>query len=230
MEVYGDSQVPMSPYRSWGTERVYVLEDSQDLISLQHILVMFFEDENGAVQGPMVMKHWRQDWVYEPVSSLEFIGESQWTNRTLSEEERKGYWQQTVYQVDDSPRYAMRGHWTHNASFSSWDGLSAWRPLPRREFSVRSDYHALVGTNRITIHPRGWVHTQDNIKTVLSGAGQVNADLPALGRELGVNRYDRIVGFDFSAGDNYFEQTAGYWAGVRKAWAAHLLRHPRSCR
>ena len=222
VELYGENQLPTSPYRSWGTERVYVLEESEELISLQHILVMFFEDENGTVQGPMVMKHWRQDWVYEPASALEFIGESQWTNRMLSDEERMGQWQQTVYQVDDSPRYAMRGQWTHNASFSSWDGLSAWRPLPRREFSVRSDYQALVGTNRITIHPRGWVHTQDNIKTVLSAPGQIDEAFPALGRELGVNRYDRIVDFDFSEGDVYFEQTADYWEGVRNAWTTHL--------
>jgi len=35
------------PYQSWATERIYVLEDKENFISLQHILVMFFlEDGN----------------------------------------------------------------------------------------------------------------------------------------------------------------------------------------
>ena len=59
------------PYRSWGTEYVYVVENKRDFISLQHIMVMFFDDD-GKTVGPMVMKHWRQDChqrmhiVYDP--------------------------------------------------------------------------------------------------------------------------------------------------------------------
>jgi hypothetical protein len=222
MELYGDHQVPTNPYRSWATERVYVVSETDRSVSLQHIIVMFFLDEEGVERGPMVMKHWRQDWEYEPDSALEFIGEAHWTNRKLSRKERKGIWQQTVYQVDDSPRYAMQGEWSHNGSFSAWNGRAAWRPLPRREYSTRSDYQTLVGTNRITVHPRGWVHTQDNIKTVLEGAGLIDRKTPALAREYGVNRYDRIVDFDFSAGDEYWERTQGYWGDVRTAWEQHL--------
>ena len=221
-EVYGDIEGPASPYRSWGTERVYVVEDSENVISLQHLMVMFFIDQDGVEHGPMVMKHWRQDWVYEPTTALEFIGDQQWENRPVPEAEQAGHWQQTVYQVDDSPRYAMRGTWTHNASFSAWQSTESWRPLPRREHSVRSDYHALVGTNRITVLPRGWIHDQDNVKTVLSGPGVIDTANPAVGREIGLNRYDQLVDFDFSAGDTYWEATADYWGRVRAGWDARL--------
>src|SRR5258706_7992278 len=53
---------PARPYRSWATERVYVIEDRPDRIRLQHILVMFVVDDAGRQSGPLVQKHWRQDW------------------------------------------------------------------------------------------------------------------------------------------------------------------------
>ena len=53
------------PYHSWATEKVIVVEDEDTSISLQHILAMYFQDEAGTVTGPMVMKHWRQDWNYQ---------------------------------------------------------------------------------------------------------------------------------------------------------------------
>ena len=40
---------------------------------------------------------------------------------------------------------------------SVWESKDTLRPLPRREFSVRSDYDVLWGTNRITVLPSGWV-------------------------------------------------------------------------
>ena len=222
VEVYGDSGTPSMPYRSWGTEQVLVLEDTQEKISLQHLMVMFYIDDEGVEQGPMVVKHWRQDWFYEPERALEFIGESQWRNRAVSDDERQGKWLQVVYQVDDGPRYSMLGKWSHNASFSAWDGAVSWRPLPRRERTIRSDYQATAGTHRITIYPRGWVHTQDNQKVVLQGAGELNETTPVVAREWGVSRYDRIVDFDFSAGESYWEKSAAYWSDVRSAWDRHL--------
>jgi hypothetical protein len=222
VEIYDPEASFTAPYRSWATERVIVLEDSDALISLQHILVMFIQMEDGSVQGPMLIKHWRQDWEYEPETALEFIGQNHWKTRTLNSDEREGMWQQAVYQVDDSPRYVMRGTWEHNRSFSAWNGQNSWRPLPRREHSTRSDYHALTGTNRLTINPTGWVHSQDNIKTVLSDIGTIDVDKPAIAREMGLNRYEQIVGFDFSEAESYWAKTGPYWEHVRAAWATHL--------
>ncbi len=220
-----NARKPAAPYRSWGTERIYVLADSADFISLQHIMVMFFIDEKGKKLGPMVMKHWRQDWRYEPASITEFTGNNIWNTRETDTTERRGAWSQTVFHVDDSPRYASLGRWEHNASYSAWTGNSAWRPLPRREHSVRDDYQVLSGINRHTVQPGGWVHEQDNLKMVLDESGRPDSTLPFRAREYGVNRYDRIRDFDFSAGDAYWESTGPFWKTVREAWNNRLRSH-----
>ena len=81
----------------------------------------------------------------------------QFETRAVPRAERRGAWSQTVYQVDDSPRYGSLGRWVHSDEASIWEGGDAWRPLPRREHSVRSDYQVLAGRNRHTILPTGWV-------------------------------------------------------------------------
>jgi exonuclease I len=43
--------------------------------------------------------------------------------------------------------------------------------------------------------------------------------MPYLARELGVNRYEHVVGFDFSAGDRYWERSRDFWRNVRDAWS-----------
>ena len=205
---------PARPYRSWGTERIYVLEDREELVSLQHIMVMFVIDDEGRRQGPFVQKHWRQDWRYQPESVLTFAGDGAFETRPVPEAERRGAWSQTVYQVDDSPRYGSLGRWVHHGEASVWAGEEAWRPLPRREHSVREDYDVLAGRNRHTVLPTGWVHEQDNAKLVLA-----DGDPRRLAREIGLNRYERLRDFDFSASDAYWQATAPFWAEVRRGWA-----------
>jgi hypothetical protein len=221
-EVYTGDGTPSTPYRSWGTERVYVLADEGTFIQLQHIMVMFIVDDEGVTQGPIVMKHWRQDWTYEPTSLMAYRGKGEFTVQPTDPEARAGTWSQTVYQVDDSPRYALAGTWEHNAAFSSWQSEPGWRPLPRRERSVRDDYHVLDGTNRLTVHPRGWIHHQDNLKAILKRPGEIDTANPVVAREIGLDRYDRLVDFDFSAGDAQWEATADYWAEVRASWDKRL--------
>jgi hypothetical protein len=46
-------------------------------------------------------------------------------------------------------------------------------------------------------------------------------------KELGLNRYERIVGFDDSAARRYRERTDAFWAEVRAAWVDVAKRHPR---
>lgn len=204
------------PYRSWATERVYVIEDKGDFISLQHILCMFIED-NGEINGPFVVKHWRQDWTYEPKKFHTYVGNSTWKIRKISDERREGSWLQEVFNVDDSPRYASVGTWEHTNDYSMWKGDSTYRPLPRREYSVRSDYDVIEGINRHIILPSGWVHEQLNMKLILD-----NGKKDYLAREIGLNRYDRIKDFDFSAADEYWNRTSDYWSAVRKVWSSVL--------
>src|SRR6056297_1216331 len=224
---FGADFSPAKPYRSWATEYVYVLADEKEHISLQHILVMVIEQEDGSLSDPIVTKHWRQDWRYQDTDLHEHVSNGTWERTTNSTAEVAGTWSQAVFQVDDSPRYESVGEWRHFPTHSIWEGHQTRRPLPRREFSVRDDYDVLLGTNRHTILPTGWTHEQDNLKMVTGDDGAPDPVTPFLAREIGVNRYDRITGFDFSAGDEYWAATSAYWAMVRERWADRFERWDR---
>ena len=209
---------PRSPYQSWGTERVYLVADKPDFISLQHIIVMHFALEDGSISEPMVVKHWRQDWRYQDREMHAFVGRNSFERVTLRRSRARGTWTQTVYQVDDSPRYEALGRWTHAPGLSFWESDDRRRPLPRREFSVRDDYHALYGSHRITITPSGWTQEEDALKLVLDANNAPDARQPYLAREAGVSRYERVLDYDFAAGDAYWAQTGAFWADVRAYW------------
>ena len=209
---------PDAPYQSWGTEYVFVSEDSGNFIALQHVLVMRVVQKDGSESEPFVTRHWRQEWRYEADAALVFEGLNAWTLRKIPEELRRGAWVQSVYQVDDSPRYAAQGRWQHSDSFSTWISEETRRPLPRREWSVRNDYQVLVGTNRHTITPTGWMQEENNLKLALEESGKPREAVPYLAREYGVARYERIKDYDFSPGKAYFEKTEPFWAEVRAAW------------
>ena len=66
------------PYQSWGTEYIFVLKDTKTFISLQHILVMRMQLEDGEYSEPITIKHWRQDWQYEDESLNIYLGNNQW--------------------------------------------------------------------------------------------------------------------------------------------------------
>lgn len=208
------------PYQSWATEKVQVVEDRGDFISLQHIMVLFFEVDGEAV-GPAVTKHWRQDWRYEDTDLHVFRGHGRFERVRVDPEAARGTWSQAVFQVDDSPRYESLGRWQHDGNRSVWESGTTWRPLPRREFSVRDDYQALVGVNRHVITPNGWIHEQENAKRVVPRGGP--DDSPRyVSEEIGLNRYVRIRDHDFAAGDDYWKATGDFWRGVREAWQERL--------
>ncbi len=192
---------------SGGHEVVRVIEDTGRFISLQHILVV----EGGGMKMPI--KHWRQDWEYEPASVLVFIGGNAWETRAVPEAERAGKWSQTVYQVEDSPRYGAVGAWTYDNGVSEWTGKAEWRPLPRRDATKRDDYHAILAINRHALTPEGWVHEQENSKLALT-----NGKPELLVREVGVNIYRRYDKFDASIATNYLAATEPFWKGVRADW------------
>ena len=215
---FSEDYEPGKPYQSWGTEYIYVVTDEPDFVSLQHILVMRVKLDDGTVSDPMVVKHWRQDWRYEDRQLRTFAGFNRWERQELTAAASDGTWSQAVYQVDDSPRYETYGEWVHRPGYSHWESARTLRPLPRREFSVRDDYHALEGSMRITITPQGWVMEEDALKLVLEDDGAPRAERPYLAREAGISRYERIVGYDFSAGDEYWQRTGLFWSAVRDYW------------
>lgn len=203
------------PYHSWGTEYVFVIADKPEFISLQHVMVMYFKTEDGGISEPMVMKHWRQDWTFQDDSLWEYQGNNSWKKQQVPKNKRLGRWSQAVFQVDDSPRYEAMGEWQHNPSFSTWISDITQRPLPRREYSVRTDYQILEGYNRHTIHRFGWVQEEENWKKVLDNSGQLKS---FLSKEEGIGRYHRIVNTDFEPGKAYMNKAGLFWADVRAVW------------
>ena len=109
------------------------------------------------------------------------------------------------------------GLWQHTTSFSTWIGGDTWRPLPRREWTVRGDYQVLLGTNRHTIVPTGWLQEENNLKAVLTKDRTIDAAHPSVGREYGLARYERLRDADFSEADRY-AKTKGFWDRVRDTW------------
>lgn len=196
-----------------GFELVVVVEDSPKRIVLQHLLVS--ED------GEHVTKHWRQDWNLEALYRFEFTEAQTWRVRPIAPELTRGAWTQCVYEVDDAPRYCGTGRWDHSASAPTWTSDPTWRPLPRREFTQRSDYNAILAINRHSIGPTGWSHEQANTKIVRRG----EVVETALVRETGFNDYRRIRGFDFEPARTYWRETSAYWGQVRAAWTRRMVRN-----
>jgi hypothetical protein len=219
------NQPRQTPYQSWGTERVYVDRDEGSFLSLVHILEMHIIQKDGSVSEPLVTKHWREDWRYEPKDIVEFKGRERWQRRSLGAAERSAQWSQTVSQVDESPRYSSLGRWEHTPSFSTWMSASTWRPLPRRELSVRKDYQVLVGTNRVTISPASLLQEENNLKMVIADNLVPDPAKPFLAREYGVARYERLRDADFAAADHYFETTRQFWNSVHAAWIEYFQRN-----
>lgn len=153
-----DGYEPLDEKLSGGNEIVRVVYDDGTRISLQHILVMDHEGQT------FVIKHWRQDWVYEPESVLTYAGPNQWVLTPVPEGQRKGAWSQTVWQTDDSPRYGGVGVWTYAHGMTEWASAPTLRPLARRDAVRNPVYDRYVGTNRHALTPFGWVHIQDNLK------------------------------------------------------------------
>jgi uncharacterized protein DUF6607 len=200
--------------RSGGNETVIVVEDSPARIVLQHILV---DGKSGHVT-----KHWRQDWIYEAPSRFEFSADQTWQVRTIAADRNKGAWTQCVFEVSDAPRYCGTGRWDYANGIATWTGDLSWRPLPRREYTKRSDYNAVSAINRHTITPNGWTHEQFNTKVLRRPDGsQVE-----LAREFGFNDYQKTREVDFKPAYKYWAATGDYWAKVRARWDAFLSQPP----
>jgi len=198
-------------YHSWGYEWAAVEEDSPKKIVIQHLLV---------VGDSAVIKHWREDWVYEEPTLLNFDQNSTWKKGTLKPAEVKGRWVQKVFQVDDSPRYESIGTWIHA------DGKHFWQsecdsPLPRREFTKRSDYNVLRRGNRIYLTPNGWMFEQDNQKVIRSAGGD-----KLLAREKGYEEFTKTDEAKFAFAKGWWQKQQPYWTVVRQVWDEVYAQNP----
>lgn len=186
------------------------IEVSDKKIVIQHLLI---------VGTNTVVKHWREEWSYENPVIWKYKGDRTWVKETVPAEQVKGKWTQTVWEVADEPRY--QGF----SQFVNLDGKIIWQnttdaPLPRREYSVRSDYNILKRTNRLNITDSGYLHEQDNQKII-----RTNGTDKLLVEEKGLNSYEKIPEKECAAAKDYWEKNKDYWGRVRKVWADYLNTH-----
>ncbi|MEM1051184.1 MAG: DUF6607 family protein [Pseudomonadota bacterium] len=205
---------PIDAKISGGYESVRVVEDTGTKIALQHLLVV------GNADNPFVVKHWRQDWEYEPAQVLVYEAPGKWVLEDVPEEMRKGRWSQTVYQVDDSPRYAGWGQWETTNGVRQWTSNWTIRPLARRDATRNPVYDHYRAINRHQNYPGGWVHWQDNTKLKW-----VDGEAVPYVQESVLNTYERFDDYPVSAADNYWTASADYWAAVRAEWDVVFAKH-----
>jgi hypothetical protein len=208
-----DGYTPLEPKRSGGHESVRVIEDRGDFISLQHWLVAAHQGEAS------VIKHWRQDWTYQPRDVLVYERKDHWMTEDVASAERRGAWSQTVWQTDDSPRYGGVGRWRHDLGRVVWESGPTMRPLARRDAIRNPPYNRYRSINRHALLPNGWAHEQDNTKI-----GEVNGRSAAIVQEDGFNTYTRFNEYPVAVGDAYWNDTKEYWAGVRQSWGEAIAR------
>ncbi|MEO0340167.1 MAG: DUF6607 family protein [Bacteroidota bacterium] len=194
-------------YSSGGLEWVQLVEEDDNTVVLQHLLIVGKPDE------PYIIKHWRQDWLYENTDLYMFNHDNKWTYTKKSKEDVAGQWTQKVFQVDDSPRYEGTASWVHVDGKSYWENITD-APLPRREYSKRSDYNVMVRKNRQEITAEGWVHDQDNQK-VLRVDGKPDVKLAA---EKGYNIYKKVDPNRCKAAQDWWKDNKEMWGVVRTNW------------
>ena len=199
--------IPSKNKIAHGLEWANLIEDENNKLSIQHILIV------GNPAEPMIVKHWRQDWLYENTNFYMFNHDNQWTYQTKSAEEVTGQWTQKVYQVDDSPRYEGSATWVHVDGKSYWENTTP-APLPRREYTQRSDYNVTLRGNRQEITDYGWFHEQDNEK-IIRKAGKEDI---VLAKEKGFNTYKKVADSRCKAAAKWWTENENKWAAVRKKW------------
>lgn len=193
-------------YTNTSIEYIFVLVDEKNLISLQHILV---------INERFVVKHWRQDWLFENQDLLVFDKNGIWKTKTISKEQAKGTWTQKVYQVDDSPRYQGFGTWVFVDGKRYWES-TADAPLPRRQES-RMDYNVLVRNSRVELTDFGWIMDQDNQKVFRNESGEDQLIVWEKGFEI-QNRGD----YNIQPAIDYWETHQDFWSDAREIWTEFL--------
>ena len=195
-------------YLAKGIEYVFVIEESKDKIVIQHLL---------AINDSTVVKHWREDWVYENQDLLSFDKDRIWKYSLLPREKIKKTWTQKVYEVDDAPRYEGVAQWSHINGKHFWES-KVDAPLPRREYSTRDDYNVLVRGNRIYVTEKGYLHEQDNDKLLRKVDSNV-----LIAQEKGINDYVRTDEKKCEVTKKWWAAHGAFWSDVRQAWQSEVF-------
>tara|TARA_B100001057_G_scaffold328286_1_gene328608 strand:+ start:7434 stop:8327 length:894 start_codon:yes stop_codon:yes gene_type:complete len=191
-------------YNAKAIEYAKLIKDEKGHISIQHLLVM----------DNYVIKHWRQDWIYQNRNLLKYDANNSWKHVIKSKKDVKGQWTQKVFQVDDSPRYEGTSSWVHVDGKSYWEN-SSYAPLPRREYTKRNDYNILIRGNRHEIVDEGWIHDQDNYKVVKDSESNAEVIIAA---EKGFSTYTKVDESKCSAAINWWNDNNAKWSHVRNKW------------
>lgn len=188
-------------------ELVLPLENTDKKMVMQHLLV---------VGDTMVVKHWREEWVYESPVMYEYQGNKVWNKKQLAAADVKNKWTQTVWEVYDEPRYQGVSSWVNNDGKVYWEN-TADAPLPRREYTTRSDYNILKRRNRIIITKDGYMHEQDNDKIV-----RENGSDKLIAQEKGYNGYFKVDEKECAVAKEYWKKNAEFWTVIRNEWNSQI--------
>lgn len=196
-----DYPISSEPYHEWGTEWIEVDYESETEVHLQHVLL--------TPHGPL--KHWRQEWVKNPLRWYSFKGNNTWVAGGYSKPVEDA-WLQRVYQVDDSPRYECAASWVVTEKEAAWH-CKTWSPLPRREFSKRSDYNILDRGNVVVVNSEGWTHHQFNDKILFK-----NDKATLIAREEGANTYTRLDDSICLEAKKWWAENKSVWNDIQAVW------------
>lgn len=188
-------------------EWVQLVEETDNKISMQHLLQV------GGGERKYIVKHWRQDWLYENKDFYMYNGDNNWKYVRKNEDEVEGQWTQKVFQVDDSPRYEGSGSWVYVDGKSYWENTTT-APLPRREYTKRSDYNITLRRNRHENIENGWLHDQDNDKVIR----EENKEDIVLAKEKGTNTYVKVADEKCKAAQDWWTSNNEKWEIVRNKW------------
>lgn len=190
-----------------GLEWAQLVTDDENKVVIQHILQV------GNPAEPMIVKHWRQDWIFENTDLYTYNGNNHWRYEKKDDADVTGQWTQKVFQVDDSPRYEGTATWVHVDGKSYWENTTP-APLPRREYTTRGDYNITMRGNRQEITENGWIHDQDNAK-IIRKEGDTDV---VLAMEKGYNTYVKVPDARCKAAADWWTKEYDKWVTVRGTW------------
>ena len=216
VETDDKSYKPSKKYSSSALEWAQLVSESNDEISIQHILIA------GSKESPYIIKHWRQDWLYQNTNFYIYDHNNSWDYVEKSKKDVKRQWTQKVFQVDDSPRYEGSGSWVHIDGKSYWESTSS-APLPRREYSKRNDYNVTERGNRQEITTAGWIHDQNN-KKIIRKEGVKDI---ILANEKGFNNYKKVDDSRCDSAIKWWSKNKNKWADVRNKWSEVYARNKK---